>query len=431
MEIRNTFVFHILLLIAGGIGECLAVKHLILTEGDTLVLKCLKNSIGSVNMEWRNPKGHALFFNEQKGLKDSRTSVFTLNDSEFSINLSNVQLKDEGVYRCLEYADKITTKRYRVKVLGTPRIEMSEHGGHKIIKCTTAAHDHPPELSWLLSGIEIEAQPNTSWESGSNRSSVVSVLKVKTHIRKATVKCLAKHRALSKPLVDFITIENDSVKVSTPSYSRTTDKQMITETMITETSAAFISTEHMALTSVAERPEVTSTTESTTLNSEQTQYTDTSDNNSTEGFQTKNVTSLEGFGIENKHKPDHQFALNQSSPLLVLLVTCLILCLLIVVIFFAIKLRRAHLAWKRENEESDQSVESSKSKSSHEEKQAQERRRKGFWNSNFTVYKVEEETPQNVTNSSSTRETVITETEDSSRTASSKLEVACVKETEL
>ncbi|KAI7793808.1 cytotoxic and regulatory T-cell molecule [Triplophysa rosa] len=430
MEIKNTFVIHILMLIAGGIGECLAVKHLILTEGDTLVLKCLKNSIGNVHMEWRNPQGHVLFFNKQKGLKDSRIHVFSLNDSEFTIHLSNIQLKDEGVYKCLEYDDKIITKRYRVKVLGTPRIEMTEHGDHKIIKCTTAANDHPPELSWLLSGIEIEAQPNTSWEGGSNRSSVVSVLKVKTHIRKATVKCLAKHRALPKPLVDFIIIENDSVTVSTSSYSRTTDKQ-ITETMITVTSAAFISTEHMDLTSVSERPEVTSTTESTTLNSAQTQYTDTSDNNSTEGFQIQNATSSEGFVIENKHHPDHQIDINQSSPLLVLLVTCLILCLLIVVIFFAIKLRRAHLAWKRENEESDQSVESSKSKSSHEEKQAQERRRKGFWNSNFTEYKVEEETPQNVTNSSSTREAEIRETEDSSRTASSKLEETCVKETEL
>lgn len=43
-------------------------------------------------------------------------------------------------------------------ITGTPRIEMSEHGDHKIIKCTTAANDHPPELSWLLSGIEIEGK---------------------------------------------------------------------------------------------------------------------------------------------------------------------------------------------------------------------------------------------------------------------------------
>lgn len=55
------------------------------------------------------------------------------------------------------------------------------------------------------------------------------------------------------------------------------------------------------------------------------------------------------FGIENKPKPEQRNDLNPSSPLLVLLVTCLILCLLIVVIFFAIKLRRAHLAWKRGN----------------------------------------------------------------------------------
>ncbi|XP_065115440.1 cytotoxic and regulatory T-cell molecule [Paramisgurnus dabryanus] len=427
MEIKNCFVIHILMLIVGGIGECSAVKHLIVAEGDTLVLKCLRRN-SSAEIEWRNREGHVMFFNTHKGLKDPRSSVFTFNNFEYTIHLSNVTLKDEGVYKCLMYEQRVITKRYKVKVLGTPKIEMAEYGDQTIIKCTTAANGPPPELSWLMSGIEIEAQPNTLREVGSIRSAVVSVLKIKTHISKATVICLAKHRDLQKPLVDFIIIKNDSVMVPTSSYSTTRD-QPKTETMITVTSAPlFTSTAHAELTSIPERPEVTSAGESTTLNSTIIYYTNSSDGNSTEETQKNNVTSQEGFGVENEHKKHHTDK-NPSSPLLVLLVTCLIFCLLIVVIFFAIKLRRAHLAWKKENEESEPSVESSKSKSSHEEKQAQERRRKGFWNSNFTEYKIEEETPPNVANPNST-ENVIKETEDSSRAATSKPDVY-VKETEL
>lgn len=53
----------------------------------------------------------------------------------------------------------------------------------------------------------------------------------------------------------------------------------------------------------------------------------------------------------------------------------------------------------------------------------------GFWNSNFTEYRVEE-TPQKTENSVATVD-VITETQDSSRTVCNKLDGACVKETEL
>lgn len=74
-------------------------------------------------------------------------------------------------------------------------------------------------------------------------------------------------------------------------------------------------------------------------------------------------------------------------------------------------------------------MESSKSKASHEEKQAHDRRRPGFWNSNFTVYKVEEP-PQNTTVSVATVD-VINEAQDNSKTACNQQDKACVKETEL
>lgn len=199
---------------------------------------------------------------------------------------------------------------------------------------------------------------------------------------------------------------------------------------------AISSTAHMELSS--ENTEVLPTGDSTTSNHRQeehstatdisltTQNINSSESISPEGFMTKNGTNSQGVDIGDQ---DKQYNRKESSPLLILLVTSLIICLLIVVIFFVIRLRRAHIAWKKENEESDQSVESSKSKASHEEKQSQQRRRQGFWNSNFTEYRVEE-TPQNTENSIATVD-VITETQDSSKTACNKLDGACVKETEL
>ncbi|XP_051971534.1 cytotoxic and regulatory T-cell molecule-like [Xyrauchen texanus] len=460
MEIKQSICIHILVLIIGGIKVCLAVKHLIVTEGDTLVLKCLrKDSSENVHLEWRNPQGHVMFFNKHRALKDTRSYVFSLNRSEFTVHVSNVTLKDEGVYRCLQYEDKVIKKRYKVKVLGTPKIEMVKDGDHTIIKCSAAANGHPPELSWVLNGIEIEAQPNTMWNSGSNRSVAASVIKIKIHTMKATVKCLAKHQTLPKPLEIISIIENHAVTASTSSYS-SRDK-LKTETMFTVTSApVFSSTAHIEMSSISESTEMFSTSQSPIQGSTQEDYISTttedyistttedyisttteislitsdttlSESNSTEGLQTKNGSSdsTQGFGTDVQGKIDHQNAQKDSSPLLVLLVTCLILCLLIVVIFFTIRLRKAHLAWKKENEESDQSVESSKSKSSQEEKLSKERRRQGFWNTNFTEYRVEE-TPQKEEKPNATVD-VITETQDSSRTAGSKLEAACIKETEL
>ncbi|XDV54337.1 hypothetical protein PO909_022640 [Leuciscus waleckii] len=381
MEIKTGFVIHILMLIVGGIRECSATKYITVAEGDTLALKCPRRNFSeNAFMEWRNPQGHVMYFNNIRGLRDSRSSVFTSDNSEYVLLLSNITFDDEGLYKCLLYEDKVVSKRFKVKVLGAPKIEMAEYEDKTILKCTVGANGSPPELSWRISGVEIEA-----------------------------------------------------VTASTTRYSSSRDV-LKTETMTTVTSApAISSTAHMELSS--ENTELLPTGDSTTSNHRQvdehstatdinltTQNINSSESISPEGFMTKNGTDSQG-------DQDRQYNRKESSPLLILLVTSLIICLLIVVIFFVIRLRRAHIAWKKENEESDQSVESSKSKASHEEKHSQERRRQGFWNSNFTEYRVEE-TPQNTEKSTETVD-VITETQDSSITACNKLDGACVKETEL
>lgn len=65
---------------------------------------------------------------------------------------------------------------------------------------------------------------------------------------------------------------------------------------------------------------------------------------------TEEITSYnhtEGNTTGSFNDPNKRIKKEGSSSLLVVLVTFLIFCLLVVVIFFAIKLRRAHLAWKR------------------------------------------------------------------------------------
>ncbi|ROL54310.1 Heat shock cognate 71 kDa protein [Anabarilius grahami] len=187
-----------------GIRECLATKFLTVAEGDTLVLKCpRKNFSEDAYMEWRNPRGHVMFFNNIKA---------------------------------------------------TPKIDMAEFEDKTILKCSVTANGNPPELSWRISGVEIEA-----------------------------------------------------VTASTSRYSSTRD-ELKTETMTTATSSPAISStvdEHSTATDI-------------------------------------NLTS---FG---KGDNDKQVNHKESSPLLILLVTSLIIALFIVVIFFVIRLRRAHVAWKKD-----------------------------------------------------------------------------------
>uniref|UniRef100_G3Q9L3 Cytotoxic and regulatory T cell molecule n=2 Tax=Gasterosteus aculeatus TaxID=69293 RepID=G3Q9L3_GASAC len=116
----------------------------------------------------------------------------------------------------------------------------------------------------------------------------------------------------------------------------------------------------------------------------------TSVSETTEGITSNNNTVGNTTGSIND--PKMWTGPEGSSSLLVFLVTCLLFGLLVVVIFFAIKLRRAHTAWKRENEDTVPSEESSKSKSSQEEKNVQGQKQRGFFNTAFTQYVVEKPT---------------------------------------
>lgn len=51
-------------------------------------------------------------------LKDKRKASVTITASKSSIHLTGIKFKDAGVYKCLRYNKKVSTKRYKVIVIG-------------------------------------------------------------------------------------------------------------------------------------------------------------------------------------------------------------------------------------------------------------------------------------------------------------------------
>ncbi|XP_064896623.1 cytotoxic and regulatory T-cell molecule isoform X1 [Columba livia] len=105
------------------------------------------------------------------------------------------------------------------------------------------------------------------------------------------------------------------------------------------------------------QPDVTSTWAETSFNGNVTEEISTPDTAPTE-----NVTVISTITFEQNVQPEGMET-KENNLLLPILVAALIFVLLIIVLLFMRKLKRAHGVWKRENDVSDQTVESFKSKS--------------------------------------------------------------------
>ncbi|XP_029924568.1 cytotoxic and regulatory T-cell molecule isoform X2 [Myripristis murdjan] len=407
------------------IDASLAVwQRVTVMEGKTLTLRCPITNAHQSHVEWKNPKGYVMFFNHNKALKDRRYSIDKLSKTEFTVSVSDITFKDGGNYTCLHYNHTVTEKTVEVTVLGYPKIAVARHGGRKVIKCTAAANHYAPKIFWQIGHvIETAAQPHIITEDNISKYVSVDKLHVQSVRDKVRVKCLVRHPALhSEPLMDFVDIGRPGTKSprTTSTSSPTTQPQRSTTThwfereSTTETPATtdlngptmFPQMTSSPMTQ-PDHPGTTNSSESSVSSDSDRSRDDTISNvtstagwtrvseiteenifyNSTEGNSTR-----EGFDERQKRAGNEG-----NSSLLVFLVTCLIFALLVVVLFFAIKLRRAHILWKRvfivtENEDSAPSEESSKSKSSQEERLSQAQRRKGLFNIGFTKYVIEEPT---------------------------------------
>lgn len=282
------------------------------------------------------------------------------------------------------------------------------HAGRFDIKCTAEANGYPPQIFWKLDdGPDIHAHSQVLHEDKKYVSkALMSVESVKNRV---TVKCIVRHPALhSPPLMNFIKIGKNSAKsrLTTTTRLPTAQPKGSTEVLKTTTDqfrhgrTVYLTTrdengpssESSIKSKLSTFPSnlPSTVTESTKFPLNPVTSTGlhlstsgwTSDSETTEGITSNNQTKTNSTGKTNELGTGNKL----NSSLLIFMVTCLIFGLLVVVIFFAIKLRRAHIAWKRENEDSDPSEESNKSKSSQEERNSQGQRRRDLFNTAFTQY---------------------------------------------
>ncbi|XP_035034661.2 cytotoxic and regulatory T-cell molecule isoform X1 [Hippoglossus stenolepis] len=431
-------------------------------KGQTLDLSCPISNPHKTTVEWRNPKGYIMFFNRNKALKDKRYRIDRLSESEFSISISNITFKDGGNYTCSHYDHHTKEKIVEVTVLGYPRMKVAEHEGQLVIKCTAEGNHYPPQISWKVGQWpEIRGHAQVHHEDKTYVS--VDMLHVQQDKKRVTVKCLVRHPALlSPPLMNFVKIGQGRRK-----FHRTTTTSLPTAAgsaeVPTTTSGSrheTTSTVHLTTTDANGPPSESSIQlsavssnhpfpsrepQTVSASSRSPINPDTGSHLSTTGWTsvsetTEEITSYNSTGRNppgSTNDPRMQTGSQGNSSLLVFLVTCLIVCLLIVVTFFAIKLRRAHITWKKvfivtENEDSNPSEESSKSKSSQEEKNSKGQRRRGLFNTAFTQYVAEEPAviPSN-TGAMSATESVNQERTSEPQPPSQSSAQCDIKETEL
>ncbi|XP_010616340.1 cytotoxic and regulatory T-cell molecule isoform X2 [Fukomys damarensis] len=317
-------------------------------EGQMLILKCVTSLEKNVSLQWLAPSGFTIFLNKNPALKNSRYRLLHHSATQLSISVPSVSLQDEGVYKCLHYSDSVSTKEVKVIVLATPfkpTLEASvirslNRAEHVVLTCSTKRSKPPPQITWLLgANIEIYSGTHHEFETDGKKCNTTSTLIVHSFHKNSTVDCIIQHTGLQgRKLVvpfrfeDLVTDqETDSNAPGTSSLSCPDLQQP---------------------TSIVSKMENSSTLEISEKEKEET-------------TQESDLASA---------KPQHLgLARKKSGILLLTLVSFLIFILFVIVQLFIMKLRKAHVVWKKENDISEHTVESYRSRSNNEETSSQER----------------------------------------------------------
>ncbi|KAF1543257.1 Cytotoxic and regulatory T-cell molecule, partial [Eudyptula albosignata] len=257
-------------------------------------------------------------------LRDQRYKLIHCSKDELSIQLSNVTVHDEGVYKCLYYGIPFKSKKKTVEVLAAPSnpvLEVSRDTGRSItLSCYTQGCKPQPQITWLLdNGIELPGDTKHELEADGKKWTTTSTLTVLAYGPNSTASCIVRHQALrEEKLMASFRFED---------LPRTESKQPTVPS------------------AVPEDPVITNSASTPTQQNLQPDVT------STCKFDLKQ--DLKSEGIKKK----------ENNLLLPILVAALIFVLLIIVLLFMRKLKKAHGVWKRENDVSEQTLESYKSKS--------------------------------------------------------------------
>ncbi|KAI1230768.1 hypothetical protein IHE44_0008649 [Lamprotornis superbus] len=355
----------------GALGDSVTLK-----EGENLKLSCIFSTLSSNNstLQWLNPDGFTIFFNSQQVLRDQRYKLLHYSKDELSIQLSNVTVQDEGIYSCFYYSRHFQSKRQNVEILAAPShpvLEVSQDAGRGIkLSCSSQGSKPQPQISWLLdNGIELSGDTRHQLGADGKKWSTSSTLRILSYSPQVTASCILQHPALrGERLVASLHFQDlpspGNPEVSSPSSSPKD----------AEVSSSAPTPAQPNLTDVTSNgPEETTTAEELGGSSSSGGFNGTEtapSGNGTEGEPPRtevpppceNITGISTPTLEQDPE-SKSFVKKERNLLLPMLVAALIFVLLIIVLLFMVKLKKAHGVWKRENDVSEQTLESYKSRS--------------------------------------------------------------------
>ncbi|NXX26762.1 CRTAM protein, partial [Nicator chloris] len=279
-------------------------------------------------LQWLNPDGFTIFLNAQQVLRDQRYKLLRYSEDELSIQLSNVTVQDAGVYSCFYYSRHFKSKSQSVEILAAPShpvLEVSQDAERGIkLSCHTQGCKPQPQISWLLdNGVELPGDTRHQLGADGQKWSTSSALRILSYSPKVTASCILQHPALG----------GESLRASFH----------FQDLPSTEDAEVPSSSENPPDPSSPENPAGTSPSASP---------------------ENPAATSPSAPPENPEQNPDSKGTVKKERNLLLpILVAALIFVLLIIVLLFMVKLKKAHGVWKRENDVSEQTLESYKSRS--------------------------------------------------------------------
>ncbi|XP_076780900.1 cytotoxic and regulatory T-cell molecule isoform X1 [Arvicanthis niloticus] len=326
----------------------LNMETITVEEGQTLTLTCVTSLTKNASLQWLAPSGFTIFLNQHPALKSSKYRLLHHSATELSIIMSNVTLREEGVYTCLNYGSSVKTKQVRVTVLVTPfqptveALVLRRQDGEKsvVLKCSTERSKPPPQITWLLGeGLEIYGELHHEFETDGKICNTTSTLIVRSYGKNSTVHCIVQHKGLQgRKLVAPFRFEDLVAGQETTSDA---PEQSSLSSQALEQSTSTVSMMENSTAPETDKEEKEHATRDPGLITE---------------------ASAQHTGLARR----------KSGILLLTLVSFLIFILFIIVQLFIMKLRKAHVIWKKESEISEQALESYRSRSNNEETSSQE-----------------------------------------------------------
>ncbi|XP_052553372.1 cytotoxic and regulatory T-cell molecule isoform X1 [Tympanuchus pallidicinctus] len=385
-----TTVLHVaaLLLLQGdfpGAGS----ETITLQEGEDLNLRCTLSGDSRAIRQWLNPRGFTIFLDNRWALKDPRYKLTRYSEDELSVRLSNVTVHDEGIYKCFYYSTPFKSKMTTVEVLAAPSnpvLQVSRDAeGSITLSCYTQGCKPQPQVTWLLdNGIQLPGDTRHKLEANGKKWTTTSTLTVLAYGPNSTASCLVHHKALrGGKLTAPFQFEDVARTVTNTTPDSTT---LEVDTYVSEYVQPTVTTAESDLNSSTDFPptypqhngpgattsaaagELSATSARHIPNSTETALNATATEQlfrTEASFPSKNVTLISNSTSEQDVKSEGM-SKKEKDFLLPLLVAVLIVVLLIIVVLFTWKLKKAHGVWKRENDTSDQTLESYKSRSNEE-----------------------------------------------------------------